>query len=72
RQNVVLELGMLLATLGRANVAILMKQQENMERPSDIQGLIYVPFKENLQKEAGPLLAKEMAAQGYSISVANL
>jgi predicted nucleotide-binding protein len=72
RQNVVLELGMLLSTLGRANVAILMKQQENMERPSDIQGLIYVPFKDNLQKEAGPLLAKEMAAQGYSISVANL
>lgn len=72
RQNVVLELGMLLAKLGRANVAILMKLQENMERPSDIQGLIYVPFKENLQKEAGPLLAKEMAAQGYSISVANL
>lgn len=72
RQNVVLELGMLLARLGRKNVAILMKQQENMERPSDIQGLIYIPFKDNLQKDAGPLLAKEMAAQGYQISVSNL
>src|SRR5206468_2730877 len=34
RQNVVLELGMLLANLGRQNVAILVKTQENMERPS--------------------------------------
>lgn len=72
RQNVVLELGMMLAILGRKNVAILMKQQDNMERPSDIQGLIYIPFKDNLQKDAGPLLAKEMTAQGYPISVANL
>jgi len=72
RQNVVMELGMMLALLGRKNVAILMKQQDDMERPSDIQGLIYIPFKDDLQKEAGQLLAKEMEAQGYSISVANL
>ncbi len=72
RQNVVMELGMMLTLLGRKNVAILMKQQDNMERPSDIQGLLYIPFKDNLQKDAGPLLAKEMAAQGYPISLANL
>lgn len=72
RQNVVLELGMMLAFLGRKNVAILMKQQDNMERPSDIQGLLYIPFKNSLQRDAGPLLAKEMAAQGYPISVQNL
>lgn len=72
RQNVVMELGMMLTLLGRKNVAILMKQQDNMERPSDIQGLLYIPFKDNLQKDAGPLLAKEMAAQGYPISIANL
>jgi predicted nucleotide-binding protein len=72
RQNVVMELGMMLAKLGRRNVAILMKQLDNMERPSDIQGLLYIPFKDNLQKDAGPMLAKEMAAQGYPISVANL
>ena len=69
RQNVVLELGMLLAHLGRSKVAILLKEQEVMERPSDIQGLIYIPFKDNLAKEAGLLLAKEMSAQGYSIDV---
>lgn len=72
RQNVVLELGMLLSRLGRSRVAILLKQQPNMERPSDIQGLIYIPFKDDLQKEAGTILAKEMVAQGYHIDVAKL
>lgn len=72
RQNVVLELGMMLALLGRKNVAILMKQQETMEKPSDIQGLIYIPFKDSLQRDAGPLLAKEMAAQGYLINIKDL
>ncbi len=72
RQNVVLELGMLLAKLGRPNVAILLKTQENMERPSDIQGLIYIPFKDDLAKEAGVTLAKTMAARGYQIDVKKL
>lgn len=72
RQNVVMELGMMLTLLGRKNVAILMKQQDNMERPSDIQGLLYIPYKDSLQKEAGLLLAKEMQAQGYPISLANV
>ena len=72
RQNVVLELGMLLSTLGRAKVAILLHQQENMERPSDILGLIYIPFKDNLEKDAGLLLAKEMTAAGYQIDVAKI
>lgn len=72
RQNVVLELGMLLVKLGRPKVAILLGSQVDMERPSDIQGLIYIPFKEDLQKEAGPLLAKEMAEQGYAIDVKKL
>jgi predicted nucleotide-binding protein len=72
RQNVVLELGMLLSLLGRKRVAILLKQQENMERPSDIQGLIYIPFKDDLQKEVSVLLAKEMNIQGYEIDIADL
>jgi len=72
RQNVVLELGMLLSRLGRSRVAIILKQQANMERPSGIQGLIYIPYKDDLQKEAGTILAKEMAAQGYHIDIAKL
>ena len=72
RQNVVLELGMLLSQLGRANVAVLLKAQERMERPSDIQGLIYIPFKDDVAKEAGVILAKTMVARGYRIDVAKL
>ncbi len=68
RQNVVLELGMLLSQLGRDRVAILLKSQTEMERPSDIQGLIYISFKDNIS-EVGLLLAKEMTAKGYKIDV---
>lgn len=71
RQNVVLELGMMLSKLGRKSVAILLKQQENMERPSDIQGLIYIPFKDSVT-DGAVLLAKEMAAQGYKIDIGKL
>ncbi|MEE9987492.1 TIR domain-containing protein [Agrobacterium pusense] len=68
RQNVVLELGMMLTKLGRDRVAVLMKQQENMERPSDIQGLIYIPFKDNVAEAALPL-AKEIDAKGIAIDL---
>lgn len=72
RQNVVLELGMLLSKLGRKKVAILLKQADNMERPSDIQGLVYIPFKDDIAKDAGLLLAKELAQQGFNIDVKKL
>ena len=72
RQNVVLEIGMLLAKLGRRNVAVLLKTQENMERPSDILGLIYIPFKDDIAKDAGVSLAKAMVAAGYQIDLARL
>jgi len=68
RQNVVLETGMMLALLGRSKVAILLKDQEKMERPSDIQGLIYIPFKDRVE-DGKLLLAKELNAQGISIDV---
>jgi predicted nucleotide-binding protein len=42
-----------------------------MERPSDIQGLIYLPFTDNVE-EVKVLLAKEMQKQGIQIDVANL
>ncbi len=71
RQNVVLELGMLLATIGRPRVAILLSQAENMESPSDINGLIYIPFKDNVE-EVALSLAKEMNRNGYNIEVSKL
>jgi len=72
RQNVVLEMGMLLARLGRRKVAVLLKTQEKMERPSDINGLIYILFKDDIAVEAGVSLAKAMVAVGYQIDVAKL
>ena len=72
RQNVVLEMGMLLSHLGRKKVAILLKEEGRMEKPSDIDGLIYIKWKEDIEKEAGPDLAKEMVKVGYKISVDRL
>jgi predicted nucleotide-binding protein len=48
RQNVILELGMVLARLGRRNTAILHKK--SVELPSDIAGLIYIPFQERVDE----------------------
>jgi predicted nucleotide-binding protein len=68
RQNVVLELGLLLAKLGRPRVAILLKNQATMERPSDLQGLIYMPFTDDVD-EVKLQLAKEMHKQGIAIDL---
>lgn len=72
RQNIILELGLLLSKLGRKKVAILLKTDKDIDRPSDIQGLIYIPFKDDLQKEAGLSLAKEMNLQGYDIKTQDI
>lgn len=71
RQNVVLELGLLLGKLGRSRVAILLKNQETMERPSDIQGLIYLPFTDNVE-DTKLVLAKEMTKQGLKIDLSKV
>ena len=66
RQNVVLELGMFLAKLGRDKVAILLKEDPNFEKPSDIQGLIYIPF-QNKVDDVSISLIRELTRQGYKI-----
>jgi predicted nucleotide-binding protein len=63
RQNVILELGMVLSRLGRKRVAIL--YQESVERPSDIDGLIYISFREFIE-EAKALLFRELENAGYN------
>ncbi|MBV9201196.1 MAG: nucleotide-binding protein [Alphaproteobacteria bacterium] len=62
---------MMLAHLGRRRVAILMKSDVKMERPSDIQGLLYMSFKDNVE-EAKVSLVKEMAHQGIRVDVKTL
>ncbi|MGA8598433.1 MAG: nucleotide-binding protein [Bryobacteraceae bacterium] len=63
RQNVVLELGMVLARLGRRRVAILHKQ--SIELPSDIAGLLYIPFIERVE-EVKNRLYTELRNAGYN------
>ena len=46
RQNVILELGYFLGRLGRNKVCCLYKS--NVEIPSDINGVLYLPFKESV------------------------
>ena len=71
RQNVVFELGMMLAVLGREKVAILIKDQVQMERPTDIQGVIYIPFADHVS-DARTQLAKEINKQGISVDLDKL
>jgi predicted nucleotide-binding protein len=63
RQNVVLELGMVLAKLGRKRVAILRKK--TVEQPSDIDGLLYIPFEERVE-EIKLKIYQELQAAGFN------
>jgi predicted nucleotide-binding protein len=53
---------MVLAKLGRKRVAILRKK--TVEQPSDIDGLLYVPFEERLEEIKFAIL-KELQAAGF-------
>jgi len=69
RQNVVLELGMFLSTLGRKHVAILHKGE--VELPSDIHGLVYIPFQTHVS-EVKQRLAAELQEAGFHINIKDL
>ena len=43
-----------------------MKEAENFEKPSDIQGLIYIPFQKKVDDVAISLI-RELTRQGFSI-----
>ena len=64
RQNVVMEMGMLIAAFGRRRVAILKKG--HVEVPSDASGIIYLPFNGHV-KEAAPKLCQRLAEAGFQL-----
>ncbi|VEJ44428.1 TIR domain-containing protein [Bartonella vinsonii] len=66
RQNVILEMGMLMSALSRKNVAILVKENQNIEKPSDISGIKYIGFSNHV-KEAIPELCQHLQASGFNI-----
>jgi predicted nucleotide-binding protein len=64
RQNVVLEMGMLIAAVGRPRVAILKKGA--LEVPSDAQGVLYIPFSDHV-RETVPKLVDRLQSAGFSL-----
>lgn len=65
RQNVVLEMGMLISSIGRRNMAILVKGY--IEKPSDADGILYIAFNNHV-KEAVPRLANRLKESGFILS----
>lgn len=63
RQNVVLELGFFMGALGRGHVVAL--YEEGVELPSDLEGVLYVPFATVWQLQ----LASEMKAAGIEVDL---
>jgi len=66
RQNVVLEFGYFIGKLGRDRVCCLYKG--DIELPSDMHGIVYIPFKESV-RECRNKIIKELKAAGYQIEV---
>jgi predicted nucleotide-binding protein len=64
RQNVIMEMGMLLASLTRERVAILVKGF--VEHPSDIGGIVYFTYKDHV-KEVIPKLIGRFEGAGIKL-----
>ena len=73
RQNTVLEMGMVLAKLGRRRVAILVKEDKEhpIERPTDIEGIMYIGFSDHVSDGVITLAARLQEA-GFDIRVTDL
>lgn len=69
RQNVILEMGMFLAKLGRKRVSVLYKG--NIELPSDINGLLYIKFDDRID-EIKDRIAAELQEAGFDINIKDL
>ena len=68
RQNVVLELGYFAGKLGRKRVCVLLKG--DVERPSDYDGVIYIPFDDG---EGWKLtLGRELRDAGFTVDLNRL
>ena len=67
RQNVVFEHGYLIGKLGRDRVVALIKDND-LEIPSDISGIIYIPYSSDWKFE----IAKELKNAGYDVDLNKL
>lgn len=64
RQNVILEFGFFMGILGRDRVCCL--YNEGVVLPSDMHGIMYVPFKKSIS-EVRLMIIKELKEAGYEI-----
>ena len=73
RQNVVLEMGMVLSKLGRERVALIVHEVNGseIEPPGDLGGILYLPFESKVD-EVKNGLAAWLEKLGFHISVADL
>ena len=64
RQNVLFELGFFYGRFGRSNVCCILKS--NVEKPSDIDGLAYLPYNQSVE-EIEYLLLRELKQAGLIV-----
>jgi predicted nucleotide-binding protein len=65
RQNVIFELGFFIGKLGRDRVCCIYKK--DVELPSDIGGLVYLPYVRSIQ-ECNRGILRELNNAGYNIN----
>ena len=70
RQNVVLELGFFYGKLGRGRVVALYNDAKGFEQPSDLSGVIYIPY--DRRGAWRMALCKELQECGYDVSADDL
>jgi len=66
RQNVILEFGYFMGLLGRDRVCCLYKG--NIELPSDMHGIVYIPFKKSVSEVQGKIIM-ELKEADYKITL---
>ena len=66
RQNVIFEMGYFWGLLKRQKVCCLLKG--DVEKPSDIEGILYIPFKDSVE-EVRLEIFKELTEAGYEIKL---
>lgn len=66
RQNVVFEFGLFVGKLNRNRVCCLYKG--DVELPSDLHGLVYIPFNSSINEKQLDII-KELRAAGYEINI---
>lgn len=73
RQNVVLELGMLLSRLGRERVAIFRPPVGQMEPPSDIDGLLFLDYQNSITEKKAELARElEHSIPGFQVTASKI